>query len=191
MTTTLATTVANTIPTLTPAQVNSLAAALLNSCVLSLTSTLATAIGSVLNLPASSIAPVVSTSSDFNPESLAPLPAAPPRKARSNGKKKRHCAVLTDTPERDALASAEAKRNEKLKPKNLFSKPAKKARKGPAPNEKEWFCVFCGGEYGESRSKEIWTQCMGNCKEWVHQDCILQQEWLTEEDEDFFCPNCQ
>ena len=161
MTTTLAITVANTIPTLTPAQVNSLAAALVNSCVLSLTSTLATALGatlgSVLNLSASSIAPVASTSSDFNPESLASLPAAPTRKARPNGKKKRHCAVLTDTPERGALASAEAKRNEKLNPKNFFSKPAKKARKGPASNEKEWFCVFCGGIWEKQIQRNLDT----------------------------------
>lgn len=70
-----------------------------------------------------------STSRDyipFSPEFVRPLPKAGPRKQQTRGKK-RSCAVLTDTPEKDALALEQCKR--KTKTIKKIEKSKKKAVK--------------------------------------------------------------
>ena len=54
---------------------------------------------------------------EFDPYLVQPLPVAGPRKGTS--KRARHSAVLTDTPERDALALAADKRRLNARPKKL------------------------------------------------------------------------
>ena len=49
----------------------------------------------------------------FSPEEVMPHPKAPPRKQNLRGRKRRHTAILTDSPEVDAIYEEEKKRGEK------------------------------------------------------------------------------
>lgn len=66
-----------------------------------------------------SIVPVASTSFDtlsttsFAPETVRPLPKAPPRKGNQINRRKVKSAVLADTPVKDELAAIEAARSKK------------------------------------------------------------------------------
>ncbi|XP_050298015.1 uncharacterized protein LOC126737250 [Anthonomus grandis grandis] len=62
----------------------------------------------------------------FSPESLRPLSKAGPRKTQ-NQRKKRACAILTDTPEKEALAEEQSKR--KMKSSGKVDKKKKEAAK--------------------------------------------------------------
>ena len=55
----------------------------------------------------------VVTEENFSPEEVMPHPKAPPRKQNLRGRKRRHTAILTDSPERDAIYEEEKKRGEK------------------------------------------------------------------------------
>ena len=55
----------------------------------------------------------VVTEEIFSPEEVMPHPKAPPRKQNLTGRKRRHTAILTDSPERDAIYEEEKKRGEK------------------------------------------------------------------------------
>ena len=55
----------------------------------------------------------VVTEEIFSPEEVMPHPKAPPRKQNLRGRKRRHTATLTDSPERDAIYEEEKKRREK------------------------------------------------------------------------------
>ena len=54
----------------------------------------------------------------FSPEALMPHPKAPPRKQNLRGRKRRHTAILTDSPERDAIYEEEKKREERKQKKS-------------------------------------------------------------------------
>ena len=43
----------------------------------------------------------------FSPEEVMPHPKAPPRKQNLRGRKRRHTAILTDSPKRDAIYEEE------------------------------------------------------------------------------------
>lgn len=56
------------------------------------------------------------STSKFSPEFVRPFPKAPPRVVQSKrGKKRRKTAILTDTPEKEALENEEKLRNERKK----------------------------------------------------------------------------
>ena len=55
----------------------------------------------------------VVTEEIFSPEEVMPHPKAPPRKQNLRGRKRRHTAILTDSPEGDAIYEEEKKRGEK------------------------------------------------------------------------------
>ena len=57
----------------------------------------------------------VVTEEIFSPEEVMPHPKAPPRKQNLRGRKRRHTAILTDSPERDAICEEEKKREERKK----------------------------------------------------------------------------
>ena len=59
----------------------------------------------------------VVTEEIFSPEEVMPHPKAPPRKQNLRGRKRRHTAILTDSPERDAIYEEEKKREERKKEK--------------------------------------------------------------------------
>ena len=55
----------------------------------------------------------VVTEEIFSPEEVMPHPKAPPRKQNLRGRKRRHTAILTDSPEGDAIYEEEKKRGVK------------------------------------------------------------------------------
>ena len=59
----------------------------------------------------------VVTEEIFSPEEVIPHPKAPPRKQNLRGRKRRHAAILTDSPERDAIYEEEQKREERKRKK--------------------------------------------------------------------------
>ena len=59
----------------------------------------------------------VVTEEIFSPEAVMPHPKAPPRKQNLRGRKRRHTAILTDSPERDAIYEEEKKREERKQKK--------------------------------------------------------------------------
>ena len=61
----------------------------------------------------------VVTEEIFSPEEVMSHPKAPPRKQNLRGRKMRHTAILTGSPERDASYEEEKKREERKK-KNLI-----------------------------------------------------------------------
>ncbi|CAH3997972.1 unnamed protein product [Pieris brassicae] len=92
----------------------------------------------------SDIIPVASTSRDtsvavtaipFSPETLRPLPKAPPRKGHQTNRRKVKSAILTDTPVKDELAAIEAARTVKKKQKKPYFEETK-TRKRSKPGTK-------------------------------------------------------
>ena len=59
----------------------------------------------------------VVTKEIFSPEEVMPHPKAPPIKQNLRGRKRRHTAILTDSPERDAIYEEEKKREERKQKK--------------------------------------------------------------------------
>ena len=69
----------------------------------------------------------VVTEEIFSPEEVMPHPKAPPRKQNLRGRKRRHTAILTDSPERDAIYEEEKKREERKQKKvDCLSQKSKK-----------------------------------------------------------------
>lgn len=58
----------------------------------------------------------------FSPEFIRPFPKAGPRKQQKTRGKKRCCAILTDTPEKDQLAAEQSKRKSKCSKEIMKSK---------------------------------------------------------------------
>lgn len=138
--------------------------------------------------------------SHSTPESIRPYPRAGPRTQKTGGRKKGKSAIITDTPEKNALAAAKkaksvprkhvakAKRTLSgvLKNSNLNSKEGK----APAPKPKEkvkekvkntdkiTFCLICHESFDDN-----WVQCL-ECNNWAHTDC-------TDGNDYYVCHNCE
>ena len=73
----------------------------------------------------------------FSPEEVMPHPKVPPRKHNLRGRKKRHTAILINSPERDAIHEEEKKREERKKKKvDRLSQKSKKMKKVYAQDKK-------------------------------------------------------
>lgn len=138
----------------------------------------------------------------FSPETLRPLPKAPPRKGTQTNRRKVKSAILTDTPVKDELAAIEAARTAKKKVKKpnfeetkarKRSKPGsttkkvkvvkkKRGNEDSDEEEDESFCICCMEPYSNSRSKEKWVQCL-ECQNWAHEAC-------TGGELSYVCHNC-
>ena len=132
----------------------------------------------------------------FSPDDVSPLQVAPPRKG--TGRRKGHSGVVTDTPERNAIAAlAEKKKRSNPKKKRLYmgrgknkeNRPKRSQIPATGANEKEWHCTFCAEPYSSSKANEEWLECCG-CKDWAHLKCLMDVEWLGPDDDYFYCPNC-
>lgn len=148
---------------------------------------------------------VTAPASLFSPESLRPLPKAPPRKGTNRRKVK--SSVLTDTPVKDELAAIEAARMAKKKvkkpvfeqnktrkrprldKKNKSESEAKikktktvKNNKSSEDEEENCYCICCLEAYSNSKAKEKWVQCL-ECKSWAHEAC-------TAGELSYVCHNC-
>lgn len=110
---------------------------------------------------------------DFSPLFVRPLPKAGERKPSSRGRKKRKSAVLTDTPEKDAL---EAEQNNLVskKGKEIIKQKVKKVKRKVVEesdeSDEECLCLVCTESYSKSKPKEKWVKCT-HCKLWSHEDC--------------------
>lgn len=93
--------------------------------------------------------PILQTTNTMNsilaPNFVRPFPKVALRKENRCGRKKRKSAVLTDTPEKDALEKEETNRLLKVKPK-----PAKhrldtrqKIKRKVLQERSDWFCLVC------------------------------------------------
>lgn len=142
---------------------------------------------------------VVVAASKFSPETLRPLPKAPPRKGTQQNRRKVKSAILTDTPVKDELAEIEAARKAKKKVKNpnfddkksckrlkpdIKAKRVKNSRKKrhDSQDEENCFCICCLEPYSNSKSKEKWVECL-ECKAWAHEAC-------TAGEVSYVCHNC-
>ncbi|CAM1298099.1 Uncharacterised protein r2_g752 [Pycnogonum litorale] len=140
-----------------------------------------------------------STPETFSDEAISPLPKAPPRKSQSNQRKKRKTAILTDTPEKQALEE-EQLRSKKNKPRprqKSGSNPMKETRaKQPSAtkkplrvsdgetSEEECFCLVCVGPFSNSKPREKWIECI-SCKQWSHAQCVPLEDRRY-----YVCQNC-
>ena len=141
--------------------------------------------------------------SSLCPEKIMPHPKATPRKKKCNtGRKARKSAILTDTPERNALfAEAIKKKNKK---NDVKEKKATKKRKqeflhkvrSKKPVEKydisssddeDWYCLICVEPYSNSRPREKWIQC-STCRGWSHEECLGTDGGIILY---YICHNCE
>jgi hypothetical protein len=137
------------------------------------------------------------TAKVFSPHVIRPLPKALPRK-RTQNRRKVKSAVLTDTPEKEALEAIEAKRNLKDAKRQVFhkgeqKKKGKKKKKqakrtkcsksdSDDEDDDECICLCCLEPYKNSRPNEKWVQCL-ECKGWSHEEC-------TTGELNYVCQNC-
>ncbi|KAH3736339.1 hypothetical protein DPMN_042902 [Dreissena polymorpha] len=137
---------------------------------------------------------------NLSPEHVRPHPKAPPRKGKI-GPRKRKTAILTDTPEKNAIEDA-LRRREQRKNKPTSKRPdttksvtkAKQKKKKPikrkyddidSSDEEDCYCLICVEPYSNSRSREKWIQCVA-CKYWAHEECTAVSKGHV-----FVCQNCE
>lgn len=115
-----------------------------------------------------------------SPFSVRPLPKAPARKSlKKNNRRKGRSMVLTDTPEKmeiEEMKNMQQLKNvkkkvlaDKKKIKKQTNSKAKDNAEMEEENEED-FCLVCLNPYSESRSREVWVQCL-RCKFWSHEAC--------------------
>jgi len=66
---------------------------------------------------------------EFSPEAVRPFPKAEPRKNTLSSRRKRHCAILTDTPVKRALEQEKEQQNNKKRDNKLNKKQTRKPKK--------------------------------------------------------------
>lgn len=145
------------------------------------------------------------TAPDFNLEAIFPLPKAPPRKV-GRGRPRRHYAVLTDTPERNALAEQSQKRRGGAiqNPPGQFQErngrrgrggrgsrggrpqvgSSSRKKKNGNPESGDALCLHCQQPFSSDKNGEIWIQC-SVCLKWGHEDCVE-----GDGNDEFVCLEC-
>ena len=113
----------------------------------------------------------------FTPHTVRPFPKAGERKSAKPNRRKRRTAILTDTPEKEALEREHKdKQAKRAKPKQSrptrlnFRKQTSKY-KNRSTDRQEYFCLVCAEPFSNSKLGEQWIQCHG-CKGWSHLDCV-------------------
>lgn len=137
----------------------------------------------------------------FSPEDVRPFPKAGMRKVTKRGRKKRRCAILTDTPEKTALE--EEKKNQVSRPTKKQGKSIKKYKgddhstnvrgqksvgvkrklqyceSSSSEEDEETYCLNCNEMY---KNDEEWVQCL-KCKLWSHWSCANKNAF-------YVCSDC-
>lgn len=125
----------------------------------------------------------------FSPEIVRPYPKAGSRKAANTNRRKRKSAILTDTPEKNALEEQQNKTRKKvIKPrKNIDNKRKSVCKKvlqsSDESDDDDYSCLICCEGYSESLPGETWIQCQV-CKGWAHTKCVPGAGFT------FVCINC-
>ena len=114
------------------------------------------------------------TATEFSPRKVRPLPKAPPRTKTPTGKRKRHSAVLTDTPEKKRLEEERDRKQPKNKSQSKANSKTSKV-KAPQKENREWFCLVCNESFSNSLPGEKWIMC-ASCQEWAHEECTMGLE---------------
>lgn len=122
----------------------------------------------------------------FSPEFVRQFPTIKQRKTTLRVRRKRKSAILTDTPEKDALEEEQNSRKSK-KSKEIIKSKVKTVKKkilvsSDNSSEEEYFCLVCTESYGNSKPKEKWI-CCRECKMWSHEAC-------TDGSFPYICHNC-
>jgi len=127
---------------------------------------------------------------EFSPETVRPLPKAPPRKNENRGKKKRKSTVYTETPEKEKIREEYEEKKKKSVKKNFSDPKPKQAKRShlkkddeDSDDEDECYCLVCVEPYRRSRPGEKWVQCV-DCKNWSHEACTNQEDL-------YVCQNCE
>lgn len=145
---------------------------------------------SAVGLPSGS-SPSTNGATEFSPSSIRPLPQAPARLSNSKrGRPKRKCAVLTDTPVKQALELEQTKGIKSLKKcdnsrgQKKGKSKAKRRLDLPRSNSniEECYCLVCAEPYSNSKDREKWVMCV-TCKNWSHEECTMGEE-------PYICHNC-
>ena len=147
-----------------------------------------------------------------SPFVIRQFPKAGPRNTNSVNRRRRHTAILTDTPEKEKLQEQEQKRKKnvtkmkalpaKRKTKSVLRKvkqPAEAAQGNTSGSSKknrkrknvssesedsDVDCLICGETFSTSRPREKWVQCI-DCKMWAHVLCTPQDSLYA-----YSCQNC-
>lgn len=148
----------------------------------------------------------------FSPQDIRPLPRAGPRSETKRKCRKRKTAILTDTPEKNAIEEEYKQKNKakktiaqpntgKTKKKMPSAKGKDKGKKTKNPrrskgkenqseanrkssDDEDCFCLVCLELFSNSLPNEKWVQC-GHCKNWSHLAC-------TQADSSYYvCHNCE
>nr|CAH7768529.1 unnamed protein product [Callosobruchus chinensis] len=98
----------------------------------------------------------------FSPEIIRPYPKAGARNTK-NKRKSRKSAILTDTPEKDALALEQSSKKDRKRNKEGRDSDEESV-------EDDSFCLVCCESFEQSRAGEEWVQCV-ICKKWSHVRC--------------------
>ncbi|KAG5868725.1 hypothetical protein JTB14_013041 [Gonioctena quinquepunctata] len=139
-----------------------------------------------------------------SPEDIRPLPRAGPRSGTERKYKKRKTAILTDTPEKNAIEKEYNQRNkakktifqphtgkgkrtlltakgkEKGKGKKTKNPPGSKGKENQSEansnssDDEDYYCLVCLESFRNSAPNKTWVQC-GDCKNWSHAACIKDQ----------------
>lgn len=127
----------------------------------------------------------------FSPEVIRPFPKAGAR--RVTNRKRRKTAILTDTPEKEALSIEQHNRmkrkvvsSKKDLPKNkqVKKKILPEQVNNSSSTEEECLCLVCCETFLDSVPGEGWIQCV-DCKGWAHDKCVNHPLSTT-----YVCNNC-
>ena len=125
---------------------------------------------------------------------ISPLPKT--SSARSKSRKQDSAAWVSSSPYKNALrrkvkhlsgrvkeAGSRRENDRCLRKQMTITVHAKRFRSDLSSDEdEEWHCLICGEPFSNSRSREVWVQCV-LCRDWAHGEC-------TEGNANYICENC-